>query len=693
MSAGGVGRGAAEGALVWLAYAVVESAFTVLVPWFLLPATEYLQMNWGFTALLFPLYAAAGAVFGALGAAFWRGAPAGLGAMLALVAAFCADYGLAPEAGIRAIPFLVMAVGLGTALVLSAMPGIWTSLAFLRNPWTVAALLAGVPCVSRDVLSSSMSLAQKAAWTSVYIGFVLLASLLFSRRSARNTGEAARSFVGQAVWPVILSLAVLAACLVPQARPRILPARAAQPRIDAGRPNIILITLDTVRADHLSLYGYARATTPNLERFGSEAMVYRGAIAPADMTLPSHGSIFTGVYASRHGAHISPAFPTGRPLESPYPTLAEILRAKGYATAAVVANSGFLNQVFQMQRGFDYYDDRRPVSFFFDARGSWLRQVVVDEARRVDAANEWCGVYRDAHTITEEAYGVLDRIREERRPVFLFLNYMDAHSPLLPPAPFATKFPGKLASFTPGQYAEMKAEVMSGKRAITAAEKNHLISQYDGGIAFIDSELARLFARLRQLGMYDNSLIVVTADHGEAFGDRNLVEHGGVSVYQDEIGVPLLVRYPHGARRGSIDQPVSLVDVMPTAIETAGYDSPPGLDGGSLQAAASQKGRVIISESFASPELFQWSARFDRDERAIYAGPLKLIASTRGARELYDLSRDPNEIHNLYEADPATAKTLEAGLRQWAATTVRPGVPPGVHQYRLDVLKSLGYLQ
>jgi arylsulfatase A-like enzyme len=684
--AGRIRRSAAEGALAWLAYAVVETAFTVLVPWIAIPAYEYRESNWAFSALLFVLYPAAGALFGAAFALISRGALADSGGTLGLLAVFAAYNLFGNGAGGWTHALVAMTAALAAAILISAVSPAWSRrLAFVRNPWAVALLVAGVPRIVLDLLTFATR-KGRVEWALAYAALVLLASFAISRRP--QAGLPRRAWIAAA-----LAVATLLACLFPKAQPRIEARSSAGPAPAADRPNIILITLDTTRADHLSVYGYARRTTPNLERFASDAFLYEHAIAPADMTLPSHGSLFTGVYASRHGAHMSPDYPRGRPLESKYPTLAEVLRGKGYATSAIVANSGYLQQVFLFYRGFDYYDDRWPTPFLIRLQSSWLRTVVVDFLERAVPLGELNRVYRDAHAITNEAFQALETAHGSGRPLFLFLNYMDAHFPCVPPAPYNSMFPGRDPSFDVRHFRRMKTQVMSLKRPIRAEERNHLISQYDGGIAYMDAELARLFGRLKQLGMYDNSMIVVASDHGEAFGDRHLVEHGGVSVYEEEIRVPLIVKYPHSARRGSSGEAVSLVDVMPTALEAAGGGIPAGLDGVSLLAPPHAGDRLIIGETFASPEQIRWDPSFDRDERAIYSGRLKLIASTKGSRELYDLERDPGEARNLYAAEPGTAKPLEAALRQWVAVAARPqaiGVAP---QLRLDALKSLGYVQ
>ncbi|MBI3666425.1 MAG: sulfatase-like hydrolase/transferase, partial [Acidobacteria bacterium] len=218
--------------------------------------------------------------------------------------------------------------------------------------------------------------------------------------------------------------------------------------------------------------------------------------------------------------------------------------------------------------------------------------------------------------------------------------------------------------------------------------------QYDGGIAHLDFHLENLFHRLKELGLYQNSLIIITSDHGEAFGDRNLCNHGGISVYQDLVHIPLLIRYPQSGRKEVADEPVSLVDIMPTVLDVLGMEVPKDLDGRSLQKPDSGRSRLVISECFPGKRLLSWHPRFRRVERALVAGSWKFIHSTAGKRELYDLSKDPDETRNLYTADDGASKDLEARLNQWLQT-VPPETPAPfkLNKEALERLRSLGYIQ
>jgi arylsulfatase A-like enzyme len=197
---------------------------------------------------------------------------------------------------------------------------------------------------------------------------------------------------------------------------------------------------------------------------------------------------------------------------------------------------------------------------------------------------------------------------------------------------------------------------------------------------------------LKKRNLYDESLIIVTADHGEAFGERNLLEHG-TSTYQDQVHVPLLVKYPGPPRRAVMNTPVSSVDLMPTILSAAGVSAPKALEGENLARIAEGDSRVVLTETFPNSHFVNLSPRFRRIERAAVSGNRKLIVSTAGKREIYDLASDPSETSNLYRTDPR-ARELEAHLNVWLKTAVTKGNGAGaVDRGALDRLKSLGYVQ
>ena len=231
---------------------------------------------------------------------------------------------------------------------------------------------------------------------------------------------------------------------------------------------------------------------------------------------------------------------------------------------------------------------------------------------------------------------------------------------------------------------------MTGVRSITPAERDNLISQYDGAIAYVDSNLGVLILELKRLGVFDNTLIVIASDHGEAFGERNLMEHW-VSVYQNQVHVALVIKYPHQRQQRLVATRVSQVDVLPTVLRSVGLNVPPGVEGRSLQEPGARADRAILSESFSRGAEF--NHRLDRLERALFVGNMKLIVSTTGKRELYDLAQDPGETRNLFGRDDQVSGALVKRLATWLKQ-----IPPsrsGERKSDADTLRlrSLGYMQ
>lgn len=270
---------------------------------------------------------------------------------------------------------------------------------------------------------------------------------------------------------------------------------------------------------------------------------------------------------------------------------------------------------------------------------------------------------------------------------------MDAHNPYIPPPPYDTLFPGKDEAFRLDHYTTLSQEVMKLNRKVSKEESRHLLSQYDGGIAYIDFHIGKLIEKLKRLEVYNNSIIIITSDHGEVFGERNLFNHS-VSVYQDQIYIPLIIKYPDMQERRLIDEPVSVVDLMPTILDVLKYEIPEGIQGKSLLAQNSGESREIIGESFPSGHLLTTHPRFNRIERAVFSWPYKFISSTAGKRELFELMKDPNEKKNLYDANDNISMQLEAELNQWLKDNKEEsGSAVKLDKDARERLKALGYIQ
>jgi arylsulfatase A-like enzyme len=274
---------------------------------------------------------------------------------------------------------------------------------------------------------------------------------------------------------------------------------------------------------------------------------------------------------------------------------------------------------------------------------------------------------------------------------------MDAHWPYIPPHPFDSLYPGKVENYTHSRhYIKMGKEVMQFKRTPTEKEHHHLISQYDGGISFIDYHLGRLMRRLKELRLYDEALIIISSDHGEAFGKRYFIGHGN-SVYQDLVHVPLVIKYPRIKRKHVVNEVVSIVDIMPTILDVLNFARTEEKIAGKSLLKYSQKpiaSRLIISESFPDGWRIKFHQRFHRFERAIYSDFFKFIGSTSGKRELYNLSEDPNEMINLYNAEEEISNLLESRLNRWlGSVNTKFELTEQFDSDTIKKLKTLGYIR
>jgi len=427
---------------------------------------------------------------------------------------------------------------------------------------------------------------------------------------------------------------------------------------------VILITLDSLTASHLSSYGYARETSPHIDAFARQATLYRRAYATAPWTLPTHASIMTGKYPFEHGAHtfkLNGKAVQEYPLDESFLTVAEALKQEGFTTAAFTANTGFLNLRWKLDQGFDVYDNKR-------VGGKTLNK----------AAFQWLDAHHD-------------------KPFFLFLNYMDTHSPYAAGKP--RQRPDFLAhvrtrSGTP-VFAEMMKRMINGEEHLPEADVELLSDLYDIGIANVDEYMQALFERLRELGIYDDTMIILTSDHGEYFGEHGLVEHGK-DVYEGGLWIPLIVKNPNQLKGEVVEEVASSADI-PRLIFS---QFPREIAKRYLPQFSDEKGDpLVISENYYVYPAFWKLAlqdRFNRQRTVIYDWPYKLIQSSDGKHELYDLESDPGEIENLIVRETDVAEKMRERFERFKSGRVEkiePGdkpVEPTPQQ--IEELKALGYL-
>ncbi len=431
-------------------------------------------------------------------------------------------------------------------------------------------------------------------------------------------------------------------------------------------PNILLITLDTTRKDHLSCYGYGRKTTPNLDRLAADGQRFEKAVAVSSWTLPTHASLFTGLFPFTHGAHyveqgklsLQSAVDVGdkelygwfkaNGLPEQARTLAETLKTAGYATGGVGAGP-WLKPLFGLDQGFDFFD---------------------------------CDVVSIAGRRADEVFALAMRFlrRVDDRPFFLFLNFFDPHDPYDPPPEHAFRF--------------FPREKLAQARKDPAVAAEFEVSRYDGEIFFMDLQIGRLFRWLKERDLYDDTWIIVIGDHGEQFGEHGLTLHG-VSLFEGEVGCPLIIKWPKGFE--DLPPPGALcqqTDIMPTILARLGIEPEAPMEGRALSAPPGP----AICELFRNEGSIKTGGpRFARDLAALYSGNYKLILSTKENDPdagLFDLAVDAGETRDLSHSEGERAAALQALMESYRRD--RPAPLPSRRIESIDAktdeqLKALGY--
>jgi arylsulfatase A-like enzyme len=469
-------------------------------------------------------------------------------------------------------------------------------------------------------------------------------------RWRRSQGLVARGF-----WPLCGVLGLLVAVEYPRVKRAEAHALAALPRPRPGLPNVLLIVMDTVRADHLSTFGLPRPTSPFLTRLAGRGVKFNHARSTAPWTLPSHASLFTGRWPHELSVDDHDS------LDATYPTLAEFLSRHGYASAGFAANTYYCNARFGLDRGFGHYEDydeKRVISCAEILRCSELGRKLVQLAA-------WTGLTlpfdhtarKSAAKLNRDFLGWIEG-RDTSRPFFAFLNYYDVHDPYLVPDEFDRHLGRRPTN--PEELTVLHRWATSSKRRLTDSDIELARDAYDDCIAYLDEQLGRLFDELERSGVLQDTLVIITSDHGESWGEHQLFGHWR-SLYRSETHVPLVIVGPSRVPAGAvIDEPVSLRDVAATIADLTGLRDASAFPGRSLA-------RFWTADtSPADPPVIEVKlrARDDRGRALALMGPRaalvvdgKLyIQNGSGREELYDLVADPDEAHNL--AAPADARAV-----------------------------------
>lgn len=424
---------------------------------------------------------------------------------------------------------------------------------------------------------------------------------------------------------------------------------------EPGPDNLILISVDTLRADHMGIYGYERPTSPVMDAYAEGGTVFEHTTSTASWTVPSHMSMFTGQYTRTHGID---GWRKG--LSQKTQTLASALEAEGFATAAFV-NVTLLNPQRSFDRGFQDFMYEPPAK---SANGSTQK-------------------------ILEGAIPWMKEHANER--FFLFLHFYDVHSDYNPLPEFRKQFVRMYSGDVNGETAQLRA-YRKGDRTLPwdAPDARHLVDLYDAGIRQFDTQVAELFEHLETTGLGEKTLVILTSDHGEEF-----LEHGGVlhgrTLHQELVHIPLIMRGPGVPAGNRVGGNASLVDIMPTALSLLGFDVPEQCEG--LDLSQSWRSGASFDERLVYSEADKWLAQEPGNKRrAVRRGDFKLLYDhATGKRSVFDLSQDPNEMGDLSAEKEALVKVLWGELERFMAGKTELDETVEMSDEEMKELEDLGY--
>ena len=557
-----------------------------------------------------------------------------------------------------------LATGLVEALLLAVEPFPITeaNLASIHFVWTVPlsyALLFSALALPLAVLAlwmPRMVSSSVAAGIMVFVGGVFLLTMTpqihayaklalaagVAFQAARVVGRKDSAVrLARRSLPVLVGAVALfgvAVSVVPRGVERWRSSQLPPGNRDA--PNVVLLILDTVRAQSLGLYGRDRLTAPNLARLADVGVTFELPVAPAPWTLPTHATMFTGRDPHEHSADWIV------PLDDRHPTLAEVFGRHGYRTGGFVANLYYVTRRNGVDRGFHHYEEHQlsPGQVVLDSSIGRRLQKSARFRRLIGSFDDWNR--KTAADVNRELLAWIDQGPGQERPFLAFLNYFDAHEPYLPPERFRAMFGPDT-----GRRLEMIEHsgwlgtgVRQEKEAMTPVEVQSELNAYEAAIAYMDEQIGELLDELEARDILDETLFVVTSDHGEQFGEHERFDHGN-SLYMQALHVPLVLSFPGRVPANRrVGAPVGLRELPATILELAGISDRDGIPGRSLSrywtGSTSLVERPIISSLTLSE---------NRGEtlRSVVSDGYHYMESDDGAIGLYDLLKDREETHNL----------------------------------------------
>ena len=439
-------------------------------------------------------------------------------------------------------------------------------------------------------------------------------------------------------------------------------------------PNVLFISLDTLRADHLHCYGYERETSPNIDRLASEGVLFERTFSTTSWTLPSHLSMFTGLALSVHGVCDDRLWESLKDEKLPFrgELLAEKLKDAGYRTGGFYT-APYLDPKFGFGDGFDVYERIGHPVYSHPVHS--LRLEKLKQAGDNDAIRAWRDAEPelfDSHrpTADEAVDAALEFIEQEgTAPFFCFLHIFDVHNDYVPPAPFDTMFdPDYTGSITGRRITSPKSPM---RKTMAKEDLDHVIALYDGEIAWVNSQMGRLLARLDELELNENTLIVLTSDHGEEFFEHGHKTHR-ISLFTESLHVPLIMRLPDALPAGQrVAGSSGIVDIAPTVYSLTGVNAPAALNG--IDLAPIARGEAPNSERDYISELllFQQGKPSPTRKLSVLSGSRHAVYETRGGETIlsatWDLDSDPDEASEGDATTEADRQRVEKARKLYAA--------------------------
>lgn len=413
-------------------------------------------------------------------------------------------------------------------------------------------------------------------------------------------------------------------------------ATSQLPVADQSSPNILVIVVDALRADHLASYGYSRVTSPNIDQLAKGGVLFEHAIASSSWTQPSHASLLTGRYTYEHGAEL-------KPLDKRYPTIGKSLQASGYRTGGFSGNVLIFNRRKGFGRGFSHFED------YYSLPREWLIDSLYGRLFEVYGLHRIIGYSgeigrKSAGEITDALLQWIDK--DQKRPFFATINYFDVHDPYTPPLPYRSQYSrdpeagGMIDTYWDDNHIYL---------SLTPEQVQSEIDGYDGGISYVDEQIGLLLEQLKQRGMDKNTMVVILSDHGKSFGEHGLFQHLN-ALYWEAIHVPFIIYWPGHVPAGlRVDRPVSITSLPASLLNLIGIDA--GLFPSPPLTMLWKDPSIDWPDPVAELAQIPWSPPQNPSAhgamKSVITPQWHYIVHEKFGAEIYDWNKDPRELNNL----------------------------------------------